>query len=82
MSTASKIVPSVKVLGMRETFLGFKATVAIDLGDEEVFCDEVKLWNAKSRNAFIAHCLEKVDIDDAQDFSDRIDKWLRTYNRG
>ena len=81
MSTDGKIAPRLGVLGARPTLLGLKATVAVYLGDDEVFCDEVKLWNAKSRGAFIAHCLEKVDINDAQDFSERVDKWLRTENQ-
>jgi len=53
MNTKSKITPGVKVLGYRPTMLGVKATVALYLGDEEIYCDEVKLWQSKSREHFI-----------------------------
>ena len=57
MSTAAKIAPSLILLGSRQTMLGVRATVALYRRDEEIFRDEVRLWQWKSREAFIKHCL-------------------------
>jgi hypothetical protein len=64
--------------------LGTKATVALYLGDEEVFCDEVKLWQARSREAFIERCLAILKDNDPPvdaEFSKQIDAWLRVKDR-
>ena len=84
MSTDCKIAPRLKVLGARPTFLGLKATVAMYLGDEEVFCDEVNLWNATSRETFSKRCLKVLGLtaktEKGKQVRAYIDEWLRAEN--
>ena len=81
MTTTAKIAHRLIVLESSQTRLGTKASVALYLGDEEVFCDEVSLWKARSREAFIKGCLEVVDIADDAEAREKIDKWLRAQNQ-
>ncbi len=81
MTTTAKIAHRLIVVESIQTRLGTKASVALYLGDEEVFCDEVSLWKARSREAFIKRCLEVLDIGDDALAREKIDKWLRTQNQ-
>jgi len=84
MNTTAEIGPSLRVKRTRIAFLGTKATVALDLGDEEVFCDEVKLWNATSRENFSKRCLKILGLtaktEKSKRFRANVDKWLRAKN--
>ena len=82
MSTAAEIAHSLIVLGSSRTRLGVRATVALYLGEEEVFCDEVRLWKARSREVFIKGCLKILNIEkeEAGKTREKIDKWLREQN--
>lgn len=81
MTTTAKIAHRLIVVESIQTRLGAKASVALYLGDEEVFCDEVSLWKARSREAFIKGCLEVLDIADDALAREKIDKWLRVQNQ-
>ncbi len=81
MSTTAEKAPALIVSGSSRTRLGVRASIALYLEDKEVFCDEVKLWNAKSRERFITRCLQMIDIADDENIRERIDKWLMRQNR-
>jgi len=88
MSTAAKIAPSLILLGSSQTLFGVIATVALYLGGEEVYLDEVKLWKARSREAFIKSCLKvfehqtgrKIKKGESKNIRKKIDKWLSELN--
>jgi len=84
MSTAAEIASCLRVLGSRMTYLGLKASVAMYLGDEEVFCDEVKLWKATSRENFSKRCLKILGLTAKTEKGEQvrayIDEWLRSKN--
>ena len=89
MNTTAEIAPSLILLGSSGTILGVKASIALNLGYyEEVYCDEVKLWKARSRESFIKSCLkvleqqrgQKIKKGESKNISEKIDKWLREQN--
>ncbi len=84
MTTTAEIVPILSIFGSSCTRLGRKAAVVLSLGDKEVYCDEVKLWKAKSRRAFIKSCLKilepNIKKEEDEKTSEKIDKWLRVQN--
>ena len=85
MTTTAEIVPILCIFGSSCTRLGRKAAVVLSLGDKEVYCDEVKLWQASSRESFIKGCLKvleqqrgrKIKKGERKNISEKFDKWLR-----
>ena len=79
-NTITKEAPRLRIIAHRPTMLGIKATVALYRGNQEIFCDEVKLWQLKSREQFIKKT-KKLLGKTSRDFGERVDEMLRKKNQ-
>jgi len=77
----NKLELGLKIESHKSNDLGITAVVAALLNGKEVFGDEVKLWRADSREAFIESCIDKLPRDNLtptqiQKFRERISSSL------
>ena len=79
-NTITKEPPRLRIIAHRPTMLGIKATVAVYRGNQEIFCDEVKLWQVNSREQFIKSCTKLLGRT-SRDFRERVDEMLRKKNQ-
>lgn len=64
----------------QQAFLGTIATISLTVGDTEMYKDEVRLWQARSRERFIKRC-RKILGRTPRSFSKDVDAWLRLKDR-
>jgi len=81
MDERTKGQPKLKIVSYERMKLGVKAAVACYLGGQEKFKDEVQLWKARNREAFIQRCMNNLDQDltprQEKELRDQLDKRLR-----